>query len=66
MEERESGVEDENACKESADELAARHKRETRELETRIRFMLKQAKKSKKAEIDAEVIIVEHLNEKVA
>ena len=43
-------------CEESIDELAVRHKRETRELETRIRFMLKQAKKNKKAETETEVI----------
>jgi hypothetical protein len=41
---------------ETWEDLCARHKREVRETENKIRFAQKQTKKSKKAEIDAEVI----------
>ena len=35
--------------------VLSRHRKETRELENKSRFMLKQAKKAKKNEIEAEV-----------
>lgn len=40
---------------ESRDDVLSRHRKELRELENKARFMLKQAKKAKKAEVEAEV-----------
>ena len=40
---------------EDRDETLARHKREVRDLENKVRFMLKNAKKGNKAELEEEV-----------
>jgi hypothetical protein len=42
---------------ETLEDIKTRHKREVRELETKIRFLLKQPKKSKKSEVDSEVCL---------
>lgn len=40
---------------EDRESMLARHRKELRELESKTRFMMKQAKKQKKAEVEAEV-----------